>query len=291
VLPQLRQNLPAAALPTISLGEAISVQLNKAIGAPGVARFGITPNSYAEARRLANTSVGTFYLVPGTRGACIVTLFAASCGDPGASDQPMLALARAPAAGDPWVGVGIATAATERVTFPSGSGVAPLSVSEGLFHIRLRVSINPATGTPEAARTPIKAAALGYESGARRESGDDPIVEQWCTHYSPTYAIFWIVQQSESWKCYQYRDIAPVFYKTTSVAIRTQNILSYQTETNWFFLNYLNSDDSIYSSSLQCCAYGSTGGSGGQQKKAACSTWIENGWLYSWDMYCTTWWD
>jgi hypothetical protein len=146
--PQLRSNLPAAALPTISLDEATSVQLNDVIGAEGVVRFGITPDSYAEVRRLANTSVGIFYLVPGTRGACIVTLSGASCGDPGSPDVPMLALAEATAKGDALVGEGIATAATERVTMPTGSGVVSLPVSEGLFHIRERASINPAAGAP-----------------------------------------------------------------------------------------------------------------------------------------------
>jgi hypothetical protein len=289
-LPQLRPNLPAAALPTISLDQAARVQLNNAIGAPNLARFGITPDSYAAVRRLANTSVGTFYLVPGARGACIVTQSAASCGDPGAPDQPMLALARAPAADDPLVGVGIATAATERVTMPTGSGVARLPVSEGLFHIRVPASINPAAGTFEAAATPTGAAAPGSQPGGY-QSGDDPVIEQWCTHYSDTYGTWWIQSQSQQGVCYQYYSIHPWFYKTNSVAIRTSNILSYETEANWHWLYYLNSDDTVYDSQIGFGQGSTMGGSGGQHKKAACTTHIEGAQYVWWSMFCTTWWD
>lgn len=146
--PQLRANLPVAALPTMALDEATTLQVNNLIGTDAAARFGITPASYAAARRLADTKVGTFYLIPGTRGACIVMRSSVGCGDPGAPGQPMLASAHATPEGDSVVGVGVATAGTESVSMPARtlSGVISFPVSKGLFHIDARVSFESPTG-------------------------------------------------------------------------------------------------------------------------------------------------
>ena len=148
--PQLRANLPAAALPTVSLDEATSVRANNLIGEEGVTRFGITPDSYGEARRLADTKVGTFYLIPGSRGACIVTFSSAACGDPGAPGERILALAKLTAGRDALVGVGVATDTTHRVTIrePKGSRVISLPVSRGIFEIDEKASVDPSTGAP-----------------------------------------------------------------------------------------------------------------------------------------------
>lgn len=146
--PQLRPNLPAATLPTISLDDATSVRLNNSIGAPGVAHFGITPASYTAVRRLADTSIGTFYLVPGTRGVCIVTESSgAACGDPGAAGQPMLALWTLSADKDALVGEGIAAATTESVPLQIGSGSVTEPVSLGQFRIREPVVFDSKTAT------------------------------------------------------------------------------------------------------------------------------------------------
>jgi len=145
--PQLRANLPAAALPTVSLDEETAVRLNNLIGKDGTARFGITPGSYAAVRHLAETSMGTFYLIPGTRGACIATLSAAACGDPGAPEAPSsLALWQLNESMDAVVGEGIATGSTELTTIPLGSDVTA-RVSAGQFHIRQPVTFDPATAT------------------------------------------------------------------------------------------------------------------------------------------------
>jgi hypothetical protein len=145
--PKLRPNLPAAALPTISLDEATSVKLNNLIGAEGAVRFGITPDSYASARRLAVTSVGTFYLVPGSRGVCIVTFSATACGDPGGPGKPSsLALWQLNESMDAVVGEGIATGSTEQITISLGSAVTT-RVSAGQFHIRQPVAFDAASAT------------------------------------------------------------------------------------------------------------------------------------------------
>lgn len=145
--PQLRSNLPAGELPTVSLDEETAVQLNNLIGKDGTARFGITPASYKAVRQLADTSVGTFFLIPGTRGVCIATLSATACGDPGAPGEPSrLALMQLNKSRDAVVGEGIATGSTRLVTIPLGLDIAA-RVSAGQFHIRQPVTFDAASGT------------------------------------------------------------------------------------------------------------------------------------------------
>jgi hypothetical protein len=145
--PQLRPQLPASALPTFSLDQATSVKINDLIGAPGIARFGITTASYTQVRRLADTSIGTFYLIPGSKGACIVGPAGAACGDPGAPGQKMIALVQAVPASDAMVGAGIATAATKRVEIKqTGSRAVLLPVVHGVFVLGARGGVKPAPG-------------------------------------------------------------------------------------------------------------------------------------------------
>ncbi len=147
--PQFRANLPAAELSTVSLDEETAVRLNNLIGKDGTDRFGITPGSYEAVRHLADTSVGTFYLIPGTRGVCIATLSASSCGNPGAPGEPSLALMQLNESMDAVVGEGIAIDTTKLITIPLGLDVtARISASQpGRFHIRQPVTFDAASGT------------------------------------------------------------------------------------------------------------------------------------------------
>jgi hypothetical protein len=151
--PRLRSNLPAAQLPTFSLPEATGVAINNSIGADGVARFGITPDSYTQVRRLADTAAGTFYLIPGSRGACVVTLStgavsAGACGDPGAPDEAMIALGETTSRGDKLVAAGIVTDTTKRVTIErrDGSPVVSLPVARGVFVLHEIAGVKPSVG-------------------------------------------------------------------------------------------------------------------------------------------------
>jgi hypothetical protein len=145
--PVLRSNLQAAQLPTIALDDATSVAVNNLIGAEGVSRFGITAQSYQQARRLAYTAAGAFYLIPGTRGACIVTQSAASCGDPGAAGKPMIALLSTTPKGI-LVGAGVTVDTTKRVTIASrnGSSTVSLGSARGVFILRESDGVEPASG-------------------------------------------------------------------------------------------------------------------------------------------------
>lgn len=145
--PQIRANLPVAELPTVSLDEQTAVQLNNLIGKDAIGRFGITPASYEAVRHLADTSVGSFYLVPGTRGVCIATLSATACGDPGAPGEPSsLALMQLNESMDAVVGEGVATDVDELITIPLGLDVTTPVVA-GQFHIRQPVTFDAASGT------------------------------------------------------------------------------------------------------------------------------------------------
>jgi hypothetical protein len=113
--PHLRANLPARQLSAISLPASLQVSLNNTIGRVGVERYGITADSYAQVRRIAGTSAGVLYLIPGSSGACLVVGAAASCGDPGASDEPMLDLLVQAPSSNVLVGGGITTDAIRQV--------------------------------------------------------------------------------------------------------------------------------------------------------------------------------
>jgi hypothetical protein len=130
--PNLRSNLPATQLPTTALAEEESIAVNDLIGPEAAAQFGITSDSYRQARLLSNTAAGQLYLIPGSSGACLAMPAAVSCGDPGADGQPILALMK-DSSGD-FVGGGIADDSTKNVTITSPNGPpASIDVDRGVF--------------------------------------------------------------------------------------------------------------------------------------------------------------
>jgi hypothetical protein len=130
----------------MSLDEGTSVRINNLIGDEGVDRFGITPASYAAVRLLADTRVGNFYLIPGTRGACIASSSGVSCGDPGGPGQTTLALMGATPEADRLLGVGITQAGVESFRMPARLGIISFPVANGRFHVDARIIFDPATG-------------------------------------------------------------------------------------------------------------------------------------------------
>jgi hypothetical protein len=120
--PGLRANVPAAQLPAVALPTATKSAIADVISPSAAARFGITSASYAQARQVAHTTAGTLFLIPGSRGACLFLAYAVSCGDPGASGQPMLALLVKPFSSNSLVGGGISSSATTDVTIKTTTG-------------------------------------------------------------------------------------------------------------------------------------------------------------------------
>jgi hypothetical protein len=140
--PQLRANLPARQLPVVSLPASLRVAINNAIGRFGVDRYGITPDSYAQVRRVAGTSAGVLYLIPGSNGACLVLgTAAASCGDPGASGEPMLALLVQAPSIDVLVGGGITSDSIRQVRQKGAS--RSFDVVNGTFVVSEAAGLKP----------------------------------------------------------------------------------------------------------------------------------------------------
>jgi hypothetical protein len=107
-----------------------------AISPAAEARYGITPASYTEARKVARTTAGTLFLIPGSQGACLFLAYAVSCGDPGAPGEPMLALIIKPVAGgDSLVGGGITSATASAVTLKAGSRSVRFDSAHGTFAV------------------------------------------------------------------------------------------------------------------------------------------------------------
>lgn len=148
--PQLRSNLPARNLPVTPLPPDIAGETSSLATSAGMdARYGITPDSYAQARRVATTSLGPLYLIPGTNGACLVFASSMSCGDPGAANEPMLALvALNPATGDA-VGGGVTSATITSVTVVSDRGRSlTVGAIDGVFAIDARDAFKFSSSAP-----------------------------------------------------------------------------------------------------------------------------------------------
>jgi len=144
-VPHLRSDLPASMLPTFSLDQATAVRINDLIGAPGVQRFGITPDSYHQVRRLSDTPSGPFYLIPGSSGACVVGPSATACGEPGAPGETMIALVQATPDGVGVIGAGISTDGATQVSLKRGDGspLISLPVEQGAFVLNESAGIKP----------------------------------------------------------------------------------------------------------------------------------------------------
>lgn len=141
--PALPPDVPAANLPTVALTDAQKVAISDEIQAPVATRFGIGADSFNAARLVASTSLGPLYLIPGSSGACLALANAVSCGDPGATGVPLLALAVSDGSSGFWVGGGIATAATAAVTVRDRSGHSQrFATAGGVFAIPASAGLN-----------------------------------------------------------------------------------------------------------------------------------------------------
>jgi hypothetical protein len=138
--PQLRANLPAAALPVVPLDEHEAVRISNALGTVS-SRVGITTDSYRQIRLVTATAAGPMYVIPGTSGLCLYLEDGGGCGDPGGSGEPINALATLDSSGDRIVGGGIADASVDRVEVDVvGYGVREfVPVRRGVFSIDITV--------------------------------------------------------------------------------------------------------------------------------------------------------
>lgn len=133
--PQIRSNLPVAALPAVAMAESDAAEIRSLIGEFLLLRAGITAASFSQLRLLGDTEVGPLYFVPGSLGACVVlSTRAASCGDPGASDQSQIVVAaRVPDRGI-FIGGGVTSRSVRALEAVRADGSrVPVNVVEGRF--------------------------------------------------------------------------------------------------------------------------------------------------------------
>jgi hypothetical protein len=77
--PELGRQLPARGLPPATLAVKTQTHIADLLGSNAVT-FGIDRRSLARVRILARTPAGPLYVVPGTKGQCVVLLPVLSCG-------------------------------------------------------------------------------------------------------------------------------------------------------------------------------------------------------------------
>lgn len=232
--PQLRANLPVANLPTSALSEREQIMANN-LGAGHGARFGITADSYREARQLAETTLGNLYVIPGARGACLMLGESVACGDPGgpgepgAEDESISALFGLDSSGRFLVGGGVAVDTVRMVTITQGGAiVASMPVVDGVFTLleRDRASFVPgrgfsiSTNSDSTSSESISSEAAVWSGPPTAELA---LVADHCTRYAPS------VTQSN---CTQ-RGNFQGYRDTPSVAKRDQNTIGLAFSRSW----------------------------------------------------------
>lgn len=86
--PDLPSWLPASALPKAQLSQTDQVAINNLISREDAARYGVTSDSFANARVLTKTEIGSLYVIPGRNGICLALASAVACSDDLANQGP-----------------------------------------------------------------------------------------------------------------------------------------------------------------------------------------------------------
>lgn len=144
--PSASSDLPpgfdVADLPATPPSSDDAIAINNLIGAAGAdQQYGITSSSYAQARRVASTSAGDLYLIPGPSGACLAFAAGVSCGD--LRSTPMLALLTIDTASGMAVGGGVALSDIKRIVVTSGTSSVTAPVVSGVFRITAQDGVVP----------------------------------------------------------------------------------------------------------------------------------------------------
>jgi hypothetical protein len=146
--PRPREALPAAALPASVLSASEQIAVKNSLGW-AEDQFGINDASLSDVRQVARTEAGPIYLVFGSRGACLYLSGTSACGDPGAPDEPLLALGTAH--NGVAIGAGIASESVRRVSLSvPGRQSISLPLVNGTFVIPSGLSVQlPSTAGAE----------------------------------------------------------------------------------------------------------------------------------------------
>jgi hypothetical protein len=141
--PALPHGYSVRDLPTVSLPSATQLKIGGLISSDAAARFGITSDSYRQARQLAVTTAGPLYVIPGTQGLCVAVRSAVSCGQPSAAEPVVAVLVTAPSS-EFMVGGGVVPDGTSQVLVKSQTGSAlPVQIVDGGFVVSERAKLMP----------------------------------------------------------------------------------------------------------------------------------------------------
>jgi len=128
----LPPTLPASALPRVTLADDTKLQLSNSIDEHSAERFGITSDSFENVRLLGSLSAGSLYIVPGTRGHCVVLLPAASCGMLAPTDK-VVAVFLPDQSGKYQVGGGITDSSSRQVSLENSGARTSADLVVGGF--------------------------------------------------------------------------------------------------------------------------------------------------------------
>jgi hypothetical protein len=121
--PDLPPWLTATALPTVAVPDAAQVAINNLISTDDASRYGITAESFSNARVLTQTDLGPLYVIPGTSGLCLaVSTPVVTCTDDLSRSGPAVIALLAPNSEGTLVGGGLVAAAGNRISVREGDG-------------------------------------------------------------------------------------------------------------------------------------------------------------------------
>jgi hypothetical protein len=119
-------------LPRVQLDPSTELSLSNLIDQETATRFGITADSFKNARLLARLSAGPLYVIPGANGNCVAFVSAASCGMLHSEDTTVAVFSSDPS-GAFLVGGGILDSSTRRVTLERANGSQSANLVPGGF--------------------------------------------------------------------------------------------------------------------------------------------------------------
>jgi hypothetical protein len=131
--PTISSSLGVAKLPQSTVPSADVLRINDLLGTHA-GDYGISMQSFDEARVVGSTSVGPLYFIPGSNGECLALSDAVECGNPGSpSGGDIGALFVTDPKTNTLVGGGIAVDGIASVTVGTPNGSRTLPVVNGTF--------------------------------------------------------------------------------------------------------------------------------------------------------------
>ncbi|HEX5468291.1 MAG TPA: hypothetical protein VFW80_04505 [Gaiellaceae bacterium] len=127
-------DLSAADLAPVAISKSDQVAIQDLIGPEGASDYGISDESFSNARQLADTSAGPLYVVPGSSGLCLVIPSSASaCGNP-SDAEPTVALF-VPGPSGALVGGGVIPREVTSVSLTEGDATVGATIVDGGFTV------------------------------------------------------------------------------------------------------------------------------------------------------------